>query len=513
MNVLSATKQRRAGIILQYVQMALGIIIQLVYTPIALRILGSVEYGIFNVASSTITYLTLLSLGFGASYVRYHSIFNKNDDQDGIARMNGLYISVFVILGLVALAAGLFLTSNVQWFYNETYTSSDVGIAKVLMFFLTINLAVSFPASVFVSYITSQERFVFQKIVNMGKTIIGPAANIILLYLGYGSIGLVISTTCISLLVDVINIWFCFHKLKMRVSFKNPDFKLLKDIFVFSFFIGLNGIIDQINWQTDKIILGKMINGTAVAIYAVGANINTMFTQFSTAISSVFAPKVNAIVSENKPDMDNQLTELFIRVGRVQWFVMALVLSGFIFFGKFFVLKWAGEEYGNSYYIALLLMCPALVPLIQNIGIEIQRAKNKHKFRSIVYLIMALLNVGISIYFAYLWGEIGVAIGTTISLAVANGFIMNVYYQKALGINVIRFWKSILSTLLGFIVPVSLGVVMMIFYSFNSLVDFVLLILGYTIIYSVSVYFLSTNKEEKALVSGFFKAIIHRKGN
>ena len=323
MSPISSSKQRKAGAILQYFQMALGIIIQLVYTPIALRILGSVEYGIFNVASSTITYLTLLSLGFGASYVRYHSIFNKNDDQDGIARMNGLYLSVFVVLGLVALAAGLFLTSNVQWFYNDTYTSSDVEIAKVLMFFLTINLAVSFPASVFVSYITSQERFVFQKIVNMGKTIIGPAANIILLYLGYGSIGLVISTTCISLLVDAINIWFCFRKLKMRVSFKNPDFKLLKDIFVFSFFIGLNGIIDQINWQTDKIILGKMINGTAVAIYAVGANINTMFTQFSTAISSVFAPKVNAIVSENKPDMDNQLTELFIRVGRVQWFVLS----------------------------------------------------------------------------------------------------------------------------------------------------------------------------------------------
>lgn len=511
MGVISSSGQRKIGVVLQYIQMALSIAVQLVYTPIMLRTLGATEYGIYNVASSTISFLSLVSFGFGSSYVRYYSLYAKDNKNDEIKRMNGLYLAIFLFMGLIALAAGMFLTGNVQWFYNETYTSSDIEIARVLMLILTINIAISFPASVFVSYITSQERFIFQKVANIGKTVIAPVANIVLLYCGYGSVGLVVATTCISLLVDGVNIWYCLGKLKMRISFKNPDFKLLKEIFIFSFFIGINQLIDQINWQTDKVVLSKVVNGTAVAVYAVGAVINTMYLHFSTAISSVFAPKVNKIVSRNDENMDEELTSLFIRVGRVQWFVVALVLSGFIFFGKYFVTIWAGEEYLNSYYVALLLICPVTIPLIQNIGIEIQRAKNKHQFRSVVYLIMALLNVGISIWFAYMWGEIGVALGTTISLLVANGLIMNIYYHKKLGINIIEFWKSIISTLPGLVIPVAGGVCLMLFYKFNSLLDFCLLIVAYAVIYAVSSYFLGLNREEKNMVNSLGRKIFRIK--
>lgn len=504
------SKQRSLGVILQYIQMALNILIQLIYTPIMLRILGNNEYGIYNLASSTISYLSLLSLGFGASYLRYYSIYKKDNRDDDIKKLNGLYLLVFSIIGLVALISGLILTANVRIFYNDTYTNEEINIAKILMFFLTINLTISFPASVFVSYVTSQEKFVFQKLLNMGKTVLTPAISIVLLYIGYGSIGMVITTTIISLFIDLINIWYCFNKLRMKVSFKNPNFSLLKDIFVFSIFIAINQIIDQINWQTDKIILGKMINGTAVAIYSVGANINNMYISFSTAVSSVFAPKVNRIVSENEEGMDKQLTELFIRVGRIQWFILSLILSGFVFFGQFFILKWAGEDYGNSYYVALLLMAPAVIPLIQNIGIEIQRAKKKHQFRSIVYAIMAILNVGISILFASMWGEIGTALGTTISLVLANGIIMNIYYQKKLGINVIKFWKSIIKTIPSFIIPIALGVLIKCFYTFHGIWDFALIILGYSAVFCASVYFLGLNKYEKGLISGTIKKVIKK---
>ncbi len=503
-------KQRSFGILLQYLQMAISIIVTLISTPIILRILSKNEYGIYNLASSIIAYLSLLSLGFGSSYLRFFSRYKKDNDNLSIRGMNGLYLIVFSIMGIVVLIGGFILSSNANIFYNNTYTADEIKIAQLLMLILSINLAISFPMSVFVSYITAQERFIFQKMLNLGKTFFGPLVNIVFLYLGYGSIGMVVSTTVISIVIDLINVFFCLAQLKMQFSFKNPNFSLLKEIFVFSFFIALNQIIDQINWQTDKVILGKIINGTAVAIYSVGAQINTMFTSFSTAVSSIFAPKVNMIVQENKNDMDNELTCLFIKVGRIQWFIMFLILSGFIFFGQFFILKWAGDGYENAYWVALLLISPAIIPLIQNIGIEIQRAKNKHQFRSIVYLIMAVLNVGISIWFAMMWGEIGAAIGTTISLLVSNGLIMNIYYQKKLGINIAEFWKSIGKTLPGLIVPVLSGTALMVFYNFNTLLDFVLLAFGYTFFYIISIYFLGMNKDEKNMINNIFKKVFRK---
>ena len=468
-----------------------------------LRVLGQSEYGIYNLSSSIISYLSLLSLGIGASYVRYYFIKKKNNP-DSIKFLNGLYLFIFLILGVVGFICGLIISFNVSIFFNETYSVKDISTAKILMIFLSANLALSFPMSLFISYVSSQEKFIFQKLLNMGKTVLSPALSIIALFLGYGSIGLVFVTTIINIIIDAINIYYCFKKLNMKISFRHLDLKLAKEIFIFSIFIAINQIIDQINWQTDKVILGKLISGTAVSIYAIGSTLNLYFTQFSTAISAVFAPTVNRIVQNNSPDVDEKLTNLMASVGRVQFVVLGLILSGFIFFGKYFVTIWAGENYWESYYVALLLMCPAIVPLIQNIGIEIQRAKNKHKFRSIVYLIMAILNVGISVVLCKYYGIIGVSIGTTISLVVANGFIMNIYYWKAMKINIWRFWLEIFKILPSMLIPIAIGVFFTV-NGFNSIGTMFRGIAVYTSIYCLFVCLFGLNKKEKELLKKFFK--------
>lgn len=507
MKSFSPSKQRKAGVVLQYVQMILNVVISLAFTPIMLRILGQNEYGIYNLASSTIGYLSIISLGLGSSYIRFYSLNKKNGDEKDVAKLNGLYFVVFLAMGIIALFAGGFLTANISWFYNSSYSSKEIGIARILMLLLTINLGISFPASVFVSYVTSQERFVFQKLINMGKTVLSPLVSLIFLYSGLGSIGMTIAITSVSILIDIINVCFCFGFLHMKMAFSNLPWNTLKPIFSFSIFIAINQIIDQINWQTDKIILGKMVNGSAVAIYAVGSSINTMYISISTAISSVFAPRIHQIVNSKKTEneINNELTNLFIKVGRIQFLLLSLVLSGFLIFGKFFIKIWAGADYTESYYVAALLICPATISLIQNIGIEIQRAKNKHQFRSIVYLIMAVLNVGISIFLCYLWGVIGVVLGTTLSLLLANGLIMNIYYHKKLGINVKKFWNSIFSIALFCFIPIAVGAKIIDIIGITSIFSFIILIAVYSIIFVSFVSLFATNKEEKQLVFGFFK--------
>lgn len=505
--------QLKAGAVLQYVQMALQIIVNLVYTPVMIRILGDNEYGIYSLASSIISYLNLLTLGFGASYIRFYSIRKAEGDEEGVKRLNGLYILVFSVLGLIALIAGLAIAFNVGIFFNETYTAHDLEIARTLMFFLAFNLAVSFPASVFTSYITSQEKFVFQKLVNMGKTVLSPCLSIVFLFLGYGSIGMVMVTTFVSLLIDVINIVFCVGKLKMRFSLRHPDLHLLKDIAVFSVFIAINQIVDQVNWQTGKLVLGKMVSATAVAVYAVGSNINSMYMSFSTAISGVFAPRINRLISEKREGWIDEINRLFQRVGRIQFLILGLILTGFIFFGQYFISVWAGEGYDLAYFIALLLICPATISLIQNIGIEIQRARNKHQFRSIAYLIMAFINVGLSILFCYLWGTVGTAIGTTISIIVANGFIMNIYYQKKLDMKIGQFWWQIIKILPGMIIPVTMGTLLMIFVEITSIWMFLGLVLAYSVVYCISMWLFGMNRSEKDIILTPLKKILRRRSH
>ncbi len=510
---MNASTNRKVGIILQYSQMAISIVINLIYTPIMIKILGDAEYGIYSLTASIISYLNIISLGFGASYIRFYSRYRANNEEQNIARLNGLFLIVFSVMSLISVLCGLFIVTNAEMFFNATYTQENIETAKVLLVFLTINMSISFPLSIFVSYIASQERFIFLKLVNILVTVFSPLLSIVCLLLGYGSIGMVVVTTGMSILAGIVNYTFCKTKLKMKFMFGSMNWMLLKEIFIFSIFIAINQIIDQINWQTDKVILGKMVNATAVAIYTVAATINTMYINFSTAISGVFTTHIHSILnnsSMNDCEKNTELTHLFVKVGRVQFIVLGLILSGFVFFGKFFVGIWAGNNYIDAYYIALLLICPVTISLCQNIGIEIQRAKNKHQFRSIVYLLMAIINIGISIMFVYLFGYIGVAIGTTISLVLANGIVMNIYYHRVIKINIVYFWKEISSIFLKLIPVFTIGTLAMIFIPCRSISTWVLLIVLYSLIYCIYSGFFVTNSYEKNLITSFFKHVFKK---
>lgn len=504
---ISHGRQRQVGIILSYVQMFFSILVNIICTPIILKKLGQNEYGLYNLTSSIISYLSLLSLGFGASYIRFYSRYKAKNDEEGVQKLNGLYMLVFLIMGAIALVGGLALSFNSNILFNSTYSSKDLQTAKVLMLFMTFNMTLSFPMSVYVSIISSQERFIFQKLVNIGKTILAPLMSIGVLFFGFGSIGMVVVTTIVSLIIDFVNIFYCHKKLNTKFKFGKIDKPLLKEIAVFSIFIAINQLIDQLNMQTDKVILGKMMNSSAVAIYAVAATIQTMYVSFSTAINSVFAPKIHRIINSGDKDSDYQLTNLFIKIGRVQYFILMLIMTGFIFFGKYFIGLWAGEGYELAYYLILILMIPSTVPLIQNIGIEVQRAKNKHQFRSLVYLLVAVINVVVSIILCKNYGIVGVTVGTAFANIVGCSIIMNIYYHKKIGINIIQFWKSILRASLGFIIPAIVGTLIMVFVKFNNILVYLGLIIIYVIFYLISIYFFGMDKEEKIFMKKAFVKI------
>ena len=46
-------------------------------------------------------------------------------------------------------------------------------------------------------------------------------------------------------------------------------------------------IIDQVNWNVDKFLLGRFRGTVAVAVYGLAAQLNSYYMSLSTAISSV----------------------------------------------------------------------------------------------------------------------------------------------------------------------------------------------------------------------------------
>lgn len=500
--------QKKAGVILSYAGQLVHILSGIIYTPIMLRLLGQNEYGLYHLVYSVVSYLGLLNLGFNAAYMRFYARAKVSDDKNGVAKLNGMFLLIFGVISAVCVLCGIVMLTNIHGLFGEGLSEQEYATAEILMIMMVINLALSFPGSVFNCIITSQERFVFQKTVQLLQYIASPFLTLPLLLLGYGSIGMVSVTTFLTVFVLAVNIYYCFIKLRTKVCFKELKFSLLREMWVFTFFIFLNQIIDQVNWSVDKFLLGRILGTAAVAVYGIGGQINTLYLQFSVSVSNVFVPKVNKIVAET--DDNKEITRLFTKVGRIQFIIMMLILTGFIFLGQDFIKVWAGEGYDESYYVALCLLIPVTVPLIQNLGIEIQRAKNKHKARSVVYFCIAVVNVFISIPLIQFFGPVGAAFGTTIALTAGNILFINWYYHKKIGIDILYFWKNIVSFIPGLIIPCIAGVVYMLIPHPGNIAVLVVSVIVYSAVYCLSMFFLGMNKEEKSLITGPLKRKIKR---
>ena len=501
--------QRTAGILLNYVGEAVKVLTALIYTPVMLRLLGQSEYGLYQLVSSTVAYLSLLSLGFGSAYMRFYSRYAVKNDHDAVARLNGMFMAVFCAMSVICVVCGTVMTLNAEWIFGDGLTAAEIVKAKQLMLILVFSMALTFPNSVFNCYVTAHERFVFQKLLNLLQAVMNPVLALPLLLLGYGSVGVVLISAILTVAVFVSNLWFCRRTLRMRFSMRNPDWSLFKEMWGFTFFIFLNQIIDQVNWHVDKFLLGNMIGTVAVAVYGIGAQINHLYISASTALSNVFVPMVNRIVATS--DDNKELTDLMIRIGRVQFMILMLIVTGFMFFGQPFIRLWAGDAYESAYAVALLLIIPVTIPLIQNIGIEIQRAKNMHRARSVVYTALAVGNVCLSVPLIRSFGVEGAAVGTAISMLLGNGLFMNMYYHKRIGLDMLSFWKSILGFAPAVAAVCMVGVGMKYFMRIETWAMLILAIILYTIVYGLVMLSFGFDADEKNALQSMIGSIRKRK--
>lgn len=500
--------QLKVGAALNYVVIILNMLVGLLYTPYMLRMMGQSEYGLYSLVASVISYLTVLDLGLGNAIVRYTAKFRAEGKTTEQYEMFGMFLVLYVIIGIIAFVAGLGLYFNVDTLFGATMTIEELDKARVMMLFLIFNLAVTFPMSIFGSIITAYERFVFPKVVNIIRVVLNTVIMICLLEMGYKAVAMVILQTLFNLLTLVINFFYCKYKLQIKVFFRNFKWGLLKEIVVYSFWIFLNVIMDRIYWSTGQFVLGAFVGTAAVAVFAVAIQLEHIYMQFSTAIAGVFLPKVTSMVARN--NNREEISNLFIRTGRIQFIVIALILTGFIVFGRNFINLWAGSDYDSAYAITLLFFVSLAIPMIQNLGITILQARNQMMFRSLLYIVIAVVSLVFQIVLAKQYGGLGCAISIAGALFLGQGLIMNIYYHKKQGLDIISFWSEILKMS---IIPLIFGLSAT--FIFRSIVLDSWLSLGaaiavFLVIYIPLFFCFSMNQSERDLFVKPLKSVIRK---
>ena len=491
--------QRRAGAILGYANIVVKNLVNLVYTPMLLAFVGQADYGVFQTSNSFVFSLSLLTFGFSEAYIRFYTQKRAHGTEEDIKSLNGMYLMLYIGVCAAALALGLLFAANVETFFSGSFTPDQVGLAGQLMTIMAFSVTCTLFSTVFDAYVLAHEQFRFQQTRQMFTTLATPGIAFLLLTLGMGAVGVALAQLAVNFTLLLLNARFAILKLGMRFDLRRFDGTLFRAIAAFSAWIFGNQVCDLVNNSVPNMLLGALTSAVTVSVFAVSIQIRNVFVSLSTVMSSVFVPKINRIVATS--DDNGELTRLMTRVGRYQMFLFCWVYCGFVLLGRFFIAKWAGEGFLDAYYLICAMALPLGVPLCQNTGIEIQRAKNKHKARSVVYLCMAGINVLFTLIASPYLGFWAPAIAYIASITLGNGLFMNWYYQTRIGLDMGFFWKRNLPVVIASACVTAAGLGVVHFIPVGSWLGFCAWGLAYSAVFASTMWAFVLDDGEKAAVA------------
>jgi len=482
--------------VITYITIILGNVISLVYTPFMLTRLGKSEYGLFSLVNSIVAYIYLLDLGFGNAVIRYNSKYMIEENEDGRKKVNGMFLSLYLVLALISIVIGTIIYFNLGKMMSKSLSVHEVMETKQMFMVAIVNISLSFPLSIFNSIITAHEKFVYIKLLNLIRTIMNPAIMIMVLLFGYRAFGMVIGSTVFNLLLGLVNVFYCFKILKLKIKLGAFDKVLFRQIFNYSFFVFLGAIAYQIYWNSDQLIIAMFVGSAPIAIYAVASQFNTYFISLSNVLSSMFLPKLTKMVTieANKKD----LMALLTKVGRIQYYICSYIFVGFVLVGKQFIVRWVGDGYSYCYLIAIVLMFPQIFSIIQSLFATMLEAMNMHRVKAYIYLSIAILNVIISVILVKKYQGMGCAIGTAIGMII-NAVANNLYYKYVIKLDIKYFWIDMLKLVIPTTISFVLGFFALGLFSLTSYISILMFGILFTIIFFIVFWVLGFNKFEKKI--------------
>lgn len=493
-------KNIKFGVLISYFSIFVNLIISAVFTPFFLHSLGNQQYGLYTMGTSVVSFLNLTEFGLNSTLIYYISKHKSKEKK--LAATYGLFICMFCAIALFILMLG-----SVICFFSEELFVVSTGAdgykqLKIIIMIMVVNLACTFFFQPFSAMVNAYEHFIYAQGINLLFIILKPVILIPFLLGGHKAITVALVYFVLSQIVNITNVIYAKYKIGFRVSFEFSILgkNFLKEVVKYSFFIFLSMIATQLNENVDNLILGITSGEIVVGVYSLGYQLSAYVSCVPNMLLTFLFPRIIKMVTDGAKK--EELTESMVRVGRIQWLFLLLIVSGFVCFGRDFVRLWAGTGYEDVYWIVLALVVPAVISNTQGIGVLILQSKNKHKFKANISLILALVNVAISYPVGKQYGAIGCALCTGL-VCIISTIAMNWYYTK-MELDIKQYWKAFVK-ILSVSVPVwGIGWILNCLLPICSWMYLVIKIMIFVLFYCIYMGCVGVNQYEKALLKSYF---------
>lgn len=442
-------RQRRAGGMLAYLQIALNMSVALAYTPFMVHTLGNAEYGLFAIAGSMVSYLVILDMGLSDSVVRrLVGLYGKGEAAQAREFLGGM-LSVYGVIGVLVLVAAAAAIAGVPTVFGGAVTPDEIRTLQWMLVPMGVGAAIVVAGNPLNATLVSHERFVFLRMLEMLTVVLVTAVNVAVLLDGWGVVAVVTVSSAGQVCAVVAKALMVRLGLGIKFEFRRAQRSQLRDVSLYAAPIFVSMLVEQIFWKLDQILIGARLGAAAVAVYAIGVMFNKYFMAFATAISRVMMPDLIRRIDAGSDAV--ALTRRLVEVSRWQAMVLGLVLSGLLLFGQHFIRTWMGPGYELSYWVLACTLGPYSFELIGNVRNVVLQVKHLYWWRAGIFLAAAVINIPATLFALHYWGIVGAAVCTGGGILAAYIGVAWVLSRKA-GIPVIAYlrdvWRGIAPVLL-----------------------------------------------------------------
>ena len=418
-----------------YAGAAVNGVVLLFLTPFVVRHLGPREYGIWVLATAIGSYLGFLNAGSGAAGVRAVARLAGTGRIGEASRDVGSIFRIYLAVGIFASAALTLLSfTTLDYFHVPVVEQADT---RALLILIALNFLVSFPLGVTRSVLAGLQRFQLLNGVEIVWALARLGATIAFLAAGHGllALGGVQLATSIG---GHLTRWLAIRKVAPQIHLTGgPEWSgLSSEVSIFSAlsfgYESLRTLFDN----ADLLLLGILAGPAAVAIFSVGFTLATFVSKGLQPISGVLFPIASEMEALGQRSASARLLEVGTRVNLALALPMVTIL---VVDGPTLVRLWVGEGFEQSY--------PVLVAFaLANLMMAASLASSTLLFGSgrIGILLGAeatryALNLALAILL-YRWLKFaGMALGTLLSVVVADAGIVILRASRWAGLDTSRF--------------------------------------------------------------------------
>lgn len=489
-------KQVKYGAILSYLLIILNSIYSLVVTPYILGSIGEINYGTYKTIASLSTSLAVLDIGLGGTIMRYIAKYRADCEERKITPFIAMsFVEGSILITIICLVC-VVIYNLIPQIYRSGLNAEQIVLAKKLFSVLSINLSLHILENILNGILSGFNEFTYANGLKLGRVIIRIVSTYVFLNIFKSALTLVWIDLLLTILLIVFESIYIILFLKISISFQKGfwNTSVFIESFRYTILLFLTSIAAQVNSNLDNVVIGAELGASYVTVYSMGLIIFGMFENISTSISGVMLPTVTFAIKDDPSGKTIQ--DVIIRAGRIQFILLGAVVSGFTILGKQFIHLWLKNGFDDVYIIVLILMYPSVLELCVNVCLSVLRAKNLLGFRTAILCTTTCLNAIITIVFVKIYGYYAAAIGTGLSFLIGSVLIMNIYYYKRLGFNMLKIYGDIFRGILPCIIISTGATLISSLFLRSGWLSLIINVLVYCIVYSFCLVTFGLSKNE-----------------